>query len=378
MKGVMAGSPGMGRKARSVRAELVVGWAVRRAMRLVPRVARTSAGCAARSVRTERRRSALVSGVCTVRGSVRVARARMEGQECDMKRIESIAVLLHPLQRDAMAMHYRIWPIVANWRAMGVRVDVVYGVVGNERVLREADVLVPHVDCSYLPDEVWEVVRAHPRVVNGRVRDIRKTVVSSNLVRPGDVWDGPVILKTVGNCGGLSDHRFGRMGGPTLFERARHRLTFDARREPKLMRYARTLTRYYLFERVSDVPSGVWANEHLVVERFLPERDSDGNFVMRMWIVMGGAEVGRVLRGSDPYVKNVNAALEEFDEPPAAVEAWRRKFGLDYGKIDFVIHDGEAVIIDANTTPTVSGDAHSEKYVKQCEPLARAGLAMFT
>jgi hypothetical protein len=89
---------------------------------------------------------------------------------------------------------------------------------------------------------------------------------------------------------------------------------------------------------------------------------------------MGDAGVGRILRGSDPYVKNVNAALEEFATPPADVEAWRRDFGLDYGKIDFVVHEGRAVIIDANTTPTVSGDARSEKYVRQCEGLARGGL----
>ena len=297
----------------------------------------------------------------------------MQSQE----RIKSVAVLLHPLQHDAEAMHYRIWPIVANWRAMGVRVDVVRGIAGNERVLREADVIVPHVDCSRVPDAIWEFLQQHPRVTNGRVRDIRKSVVSAQLVKRGDGWDGPVIVKTAGNCGGLPDYRFARLGGPTAWERMRHRVTFHAAREPKLMRWAKELTRYYLFDRASDVPAGVWLNDGLVVEKFLPERDAARNFVMRMWIVMGDAGVGRILRGSDPYVKNVNAALEEFSTPPAEVEAWRRDFGLDYGKIDFVMHEGRAVIIDANTTPTVSGDAWSEKYVRQCEPLARAGLGMW-
>lgn len=294
-----------------------------------------------------------------------------------MSMIRSIAVLMHPLQHDADRLHYRIWPIIANWRAMGVRVDVVHGVRGHEDALLAADVLVPHVDCSRLDDATWALLQRHPRVINRRVRDIRKTAVSAQLLRQSDVWDGPVIVKTVGNCGGLSDHRFSRESGPTLVDRLRHRLTFAAQREVHLLRWARTLTRYYLFEHTREVPRGVWANPHLVVERFLPERDESGNYVMRMWITMGDAGLGRILRGTDPYVKNVNAALEEFSTPPASVEAWRREFGLDYGKIDFVMHRGEAVIIDANTTPTVSGDAWSEKYVRQCEPLARGALDMW-
>ncbi len=291
--------------------------------------------------------------------------------------MKSIAVLMHPRQLDAERLHYRIWPIIANWRAMGVRVDVIYGVRGHERELMAADVLVPHVDCSWLDDRTWELLQRHPRVINRRVRDIRKMAVSAQLVQRGDAWDGPVIVKTAGNCGGLSDHRFSREHGPSVLDRVRHRLTFHARREPWLMGFAKTLTRYYLFGHRREVPGAVWGNQSLVVEKFLPERDEAGNFVMRMWITMGDAGVGRILRGSDPYVKNVNAALEEFSAPPASVEAWRRSFGLDYGKIDFVMHGGEAVIIDANTTPTVSGDAWSEKYVRQCEPLARAGLFLW-
>jgi hypothetical protein len=294
-----------------------------------------------------------------------------------MSMIRSIAVLMHPLQHDADRLHYRIWPIIANWRAMGVRVDVVHGVRGHEDALLAADVVMPHVDCSRLDDATWALLQRHPRVINRRVRDIRKTAVSAQLLGRSDAWDGPVIVKTVGNCGGLSDHRFSRESGPTLVDRLRHRLTFAAQREIHVLRWARTLTRYYLFEHMRQVPRGVWANPHLVVERFLPERDESGNYVMRMWITMGDAGLGRVLRGTDPYVKNVNAALEEFSTPPPSVEAWRRSFGLDYGKIDFVIHQGEAVIIDANTTPTVSGDGWSEKYVRQCEPLARGALAMW-
>ena len=33
----------------------------------------------------------------------------------------------------------------------------------------------------------------------------------------------------------------------------------------------------------------------------------------------------------------------------------RRRLGLDYGKIDYVIHQGQVVILDANRTPAGPG-----------------------
>ena len=38
---------------------------------------------------------------------------------------------------------------------------------------------------------------------------------------------------------------------------------------------------------------------------------------------------------------------------PDEVRAVRRRHGLDFGKIDFVLHDGKAMVFDVNKTPTV-------------------------
>jgi hypothetical protein len=303
----------------------------------------------------------------------------------------SIAILFHARQTDAASMHYRIWPIAECWRQMGLRVDIVFGVAGeNEKTLLNADLLVPHVDCSVRPAAYQRMVDRHPLVLNRRAGDIRKRVISTRLLTRDDVtsgrYTGPVIVKTNGNCGGLPDYHYARDGGPTLLDKVRRRLCNHPRMESHATCFARTLTRYPIYEHAGAVPRGVWSNPHLVVERFTPERvaASDGattlHYVMRMWIIMGGAGTGRTLTAADPYVKDRHATLAHFSEPPQEASAWRTRLGVDYGKLDYVVPrpqeggDGGSVLLDVNTTPTVSGDAFSEFYVEQCAPLARAAI----
>lgn|GEM_PF-676586 len=328
----------------------------------------------------------------------------------------SIAILFHARQTDAASMHYRIWPIAECWRRMGLRVDIVFGVAGeNERTLLNADLLVPHVDCSVRPAPYQRLIERHPLVLNRRAGDIRKRRVSSLLVtraevESGSYW-GPVIVKSNGNCGGLPDYHYARPhdAGPTLLDKVRRRVcnhpslerrAWGAWLESLSYRFARTLTRYPIYDSAKDVPRGVWSNPHLVVERFVPERvrvDSPTptpaaalsprsgplHYAMRMWIVMGGVGTGRTLTAADAYVKDRHAKLGHFTQPPSEAlgeRGWCARLGVDYGKLDYVVPrpeeggDGGAVLLDVNTTPTVSGDAFSEFYVEQCGPLAKAAL----
>ncbi len=62
------------------------------------------------------------------------------------------------------------------------------------------------------------------------------------------------------------------------------------------------------------------------------------------------------MAGGGPFLKR--AACEPVDEGlpvPDEVLALRRELGLDYGKIDYVIHDGQVVILDVNRTPAQPG-----------------------
>jgi len=285
--------------------------------------------------------------------------------------IRTVAILLHHGRPDSEQANYRVWALAANWRARGLRVDLLHG-IGRPC---DSDLLIPHVDLSYLPDDYWEFIQRHPRVVNRRVRDIRKTAFSALGVTRDDPWPGPVIVKTVGNCGGFADDWFAT-GRRTLASRVRTRLSRYAGLERRALRWVRSLGRYHVFGSLRQVPAGAFHNPRLLVERFIPERDGD-RYVIRMWTVFGDRWLGRRLLGADPLVKNRNSELiEELGPPPAEIVQWRERLGLEYGKMDYGMHEGRAVLLDVNTTPTVTGSVHTDTHTRAAADLAD-GLAFF-
>ena len=89
------------------------------------------------------------------------------------------------------------------WRAMGHDVAFVRGIARDV----EADLVVPHVDLTVLPDDYVRWLARHPRVVNRAVVDISKRRISRLAVGPDDEVDGPVIVKSNRNYGGLPERR---------------------------------------------------------------------------------------------------------------------------------------------------------------------------
>jgi hypothetical protein len=137
--------------------------------------------------------------------------------------------------------------------------------------------------------------------------------------------------------------------------------------EPRVLPWACTLARYYVFPSPRAVPRGVWGNRHLVVERFLPER-RDGRFVLRQWIVFGSRDKWGMLLGTEPQVKSWTSVRVPGEPPPPEIIRARARLGLDFGKIDYVLHDGRGIVLDVNPTPTVRASAFST------EPAACEGL----
>jgi len=303
-----------------------------------------------------------------------------------MPPIRSIAILLHERDHGAIHGQYRIWSIAENWRRRGLRVDILFGPPPSGNI--DADLLIPHIDLSYIPDHLWQVIQAHPRAINRGIRDIRKTTISRVRVRRGDDYSGPVIIKTAGNCGGWADDAYDARHGPSLRQRILARLRRHPRLEPRLFPYVRTLHRYPILDSWRAVPRALWRNPRLIVERFCPERDGE-RYVMRMWVVLGDRALGRTLTSPDPFVKGPRSVLREMAEAPPEVRAWARGptldgspcLHLDYGKIDYLMHPGpdgtpRPALIDVNWTPTVSGDARSEHYIAQNANLAE-GIALW-
>jgi hypothetical protein len=274
-----------------------------------------------------------------------------------------VAILLHERQRGIVRRGYRIWALARALEQRGIRVDLAWG----PRARIEADLLIPHIDLTVMPPEYARVLDEHPRVVNRRVRDVSKRRISRNLVREGDGYEGPVIVKTDRNHGGLPEAD------------ARSRLLGALARAGALLRPLGRAThvlprRYPVFPSVKDLPPGVFGNPNLVVERFLPEREGDRCFV-RYYSFFGDRAVCLRRGGKGPVVRFDASAAEEVPVPDAIV-AERERLGFDYGKFDFVVHEGTPVLLDANPTPALprATDADSARRLASLADGIRAFL----
>jgi len=226
--------------------------------------------------------------------------------------------------------------LAGHWLDAGHDVSLAEG-LGN---WPDGDVAVMHVDLSVVPAAYSEAARRYAIVVNGAATDVRKKRVSRHVVTQDDGWTGPVIIKTDLNYSGIPEmhaaQMFRRDGKPA-----------DLPPGPVVS----TTRPYPILRSLGEVPREVWANPGLVVERFLPEQDAHGYWV-RAWVFFGDRERCTRYRGTHPIVKTATIVGREPAPVPEELRAERERLGFDYGKFDFVVHDGRATLFDANRTPS--------------------------
>jgi len=236
-----------------------------------------------------------------------------------------IAILLHELDDAQSFAAFAIATIAEFWREDGHEVLPVYG---TERFV-PADVAIVHVDLSVVPEPYLALARRYPVALNARLADIRKSAFATNLVREGDGYAGPVIVKTDLNYHGFPERRLaGRRGDPEL---------------PPAFKYR-------LYPSVQAMPARLFARADLSVQKFQPEREGELFCVRNMNCVGDYVEATR-LRSREPFV-NSNTCLPVLEPvaPDPLMLAVRSRIGLDYGKLDYVIVDGEAILLDVNKT----------------------------
>jgi hypothetical protein len=256
---------------------------------------------------------------------------------------QCIAILYHEEQKGRQDL-YLIEVIAEIWRQRGCRVVSLYGT--KERV--EADLLVVHVDRSVVDPAYLEFAALYPRTINLGAADIRKHRYCDWLVRPGDGYTGPVIVKTDLNYAGRPERRERGVvrrafeKGWRLLEGAFPRVTPPAEITGK--------EQYRIYASVAEVPAGRFEDERMVVQRFLPER-SGKKYVLREAYFLGDAHGLRAETSDHPVITNGEYAPGLVQtEIPTEILAMRAEMKLDYGKIDYVMRDGKAVIFDCNKT----------------------------
>lgn len=251
----------------------------------------------------------------------------------------TIAILFHENDRRRL-WSYAVTFLAEFWRQDGNQVRYLFGI----RKFVPADLLLIHVDLSVVPDEYLEFADRYPLALNREIKDIRKSVVSTNLVRSGDSYAGKVIVKS-----DLNDR-----GGP---ERS---LKADVSRWKRLFR--KRLVRgggrgsrfgasldYRVYDTLADVPAADFERSDRVVEKFLPEHE-EGLFFVRHYEFLGDRSTCTRLAAPHPIVKDQTLVRsEEVDPHPEIVQA-RTRLNFDYGKFDYTVHGGRPVLLDTNKT----------------------------
>jgi len=245
-------------------------------------------------------------------------------------------VLITHAYDDFRRRKFLLGSLARHWVQAGHEVNVTAG-LGD---WPDADVAVMHLDLSVVPAAYSQASRRYPAVVNAAATDIRKRRVSRLRVTPDDGWTGPVIVKTDLNCRGMPELRaidgFRRDGRPADLQPG----AIVTTRQP-----------YPVLRSARDVPDAVWRDDGLVVERFLPERDARG-YWMRVWVFFGERERCSRYCAAEPVVKSAQILARETISVPDELRAERERLGFDYGKFDFVLVGGKAVLLDANRTPS--------------------------
>ena len=234
--------------------------------------------------------------------------------------------------------NYLVTYLADQWRSQGHSVDFLFGT----KKFIPADACFLHIDLSVVPDHYLEFASRYPVTINGSVTDVRKRRYSRNIVCDNDDYPHPVIVKTDLNFAGWPE-RFATYGmSRCMLLRLKRRLGLT---KGEILRK----DDYQVYASAADVPHGYFENPDYIVEKFLPERSGE-SYCLNMLKFLGGTSISGRLFSKIPVITNASIERTERSEPHPEIFAIRRRLGIDYGKIDYCVHDGKVVILDVNKT----------------------------
>lgn len=252
------------------------------------------------------------------------------------------------LLRENDKTHYIIDILARKWTAAGCRV---INHIGLSR-LPDADIVFLHVDRTVVPEDYEVCASKYPMVINGKVLNISRASYSMAKLEKNCQYAGPVIVKTNDNYGGLPERRYVSAlisTGKKLFRKPYSKVWRQILSSWQGISFLDPLE-YPIFNHITDVPSGVWENNHLIVEKFLPEREDDLFFV-RYWTFLGDKNITGRYGSLHPIAKFHRCVTEVMPvDIPEELVLCRKKMNMDYGRFDYVMHDGKPVLLDINKT----------------------------
>ena len=277
-----------------------------------------------------------------------------------------VAIITHEIDKFKNSK-YLLRQLSRSWEQEGIEIALIRGV---NQALPEADIAILHTDITAVGDDYIRILEHYPRVINGAITDISKTAFSDLIVAENDGYTGKVIVKTNANFGGMRERQLKLSEG-------------DLQADIEIQRPWRRvewMAEYPIFDSPSAVPGGVWRNDKLVVEKFLPEKNSQGEYLVKIWVFFGDQGIYYQCVADQPVIKGHNLIRREFldvGDVPEPIREARAKMGFDYGKFDFAIHEGEAVLYDVNRTPGGPRKEVGSEVVQQVYRTLNAGFRDF-
>jgi len=254
---------------------------------------------------------------------------------------KTVAILFHENDRRDRYKDYMISEYAGFWQERGLRVVNVFGV----REFVPADLAIVHINLTVVPRKYVDFANRYPRTLNAGVTDIRKSTFSRIILDQDDGFDGEVIVKSDLNYYGKPEWR-----SRSLPEKIAHALSLPG----PLGKRTRQPVDYKVYRNLSEVPQEDRGDPGIVVEKFLPERE-DGHFFVRTHLFLGSHATSFRLRSKDPIVKFNNIVDFDVVDPHPDVIETTRQMNIDFGKIDYVVHEGNAFVYDVNKTPSGGG-----------------------
>ncbi|HKJ16645.1 MAG TPA: hypothetical protein VJ984_04790 [Xanthomonadales bacterium] len=255
-----------------------------------------------------------------------------------------IAVITHAIDQFENS-NYLLNKLASHWSDRGIAIVILRG---PDVTPPKADIAISHIDITQTTEEYSRLFGHYPLVINGNVLDISKSIISDQIVKRDSGFQGPVLVKTDMNFGGMRELK-------ARIDSGQHNAAIDIQRPWRKVEF---LQEYPIYESAGQVPSGVWRNPNLVVEKFRPEQNEEGQYVLRVWVFLGDREIYYQCVSDEPIIKSHNTIrrqdLDSSTLPPELREK-RQQLGFDYGKFDFGLSDGKLVLYDVNRTPGSGG-----------------------
>lgn len=276
---------------------------------------------------------------------------------------EHRAIIFHEHERNRNLPGFAIWHLAELWQKAGIKVIALFGV----KKYIPADLAILHVDLTVVPQEYVEFAHRYPLALNEGLTNIKKTVISRNRVSSHSGYEGRVIVKSDLNYAGQPERKL--LGTPWS------RLVFRiGRRMPSYRAsilgsgpHFSSPTDYVIHESPGSVPRDWFHRDDLIIEKFIPEMQ-DGLYCVRLYHFLGNRGICILRKSGLPIVNTSTTTIRERVEVHPVIVSLTKSMKFDYGKFDYVIHEGEPVLLDANKTP---GAGKTATFASMCPEWAQ-------